>query len=101
MKRREFITLLGGAAASSPLAALAQQGGVARVGFLGSASAAGYASRLAAFREGLRDYGYVEGANLVLSTRWAEGNYDRLPTLVNELLQEKVDVLVTHATPGT
>jgi putative tryptophan/tyrosine transport system substrate-binding protein len=101
MRRREFITLLSGAAVAWPLAARAQQPGVARVGFLGSVSAAGYASRLEALRAGLRDFGYVEGRNLIIETRWAEGNYDRLPGLVAELLELRVDAIVTHATPGT
>ena len=85
MKRREFMTLLGGAAAW-PLAARAQQPGkMARIGFLGSATAAGSAESVKALRAGLRDFGHVEGRNLVIEFRWAEGKYDRLSDLVAEL----------------
>src|SRR5262245_55753391 len=102
MRRREFITLLGGAAAW-PVAAWAQQSGkVARIGFLSGASpnAAGYPSRVAALRSGLRDHGYVEGANLVIEYRWAEENYARLPALAADLVRSNVDVIVTHGTPA-
>ncbi len=102
MKRREFITLLGGAAVSWPLAARAQQPGkMARIGFLGSATAAGSAKSVEAFRAGLRDFGHVEGRNIVIEFRWAEGKYDRLYDLVAELIRLNVDVIVTHGTPGT
>jgi putative ABC transport system substrate-binding protein len=100
MRRREFITLLGGAASAWPLTAHAQQAKVARIGFLGVDSASSHAARLAAFRAGLRDLGWVEGTNLFIEYRWAEGNYERLRGLADELVQLKVDVLVTHATPG-
>jgi putative tryptophan/tyrosine transport system substrate-binding protein len=80
MKRRDFITLFGGAAAW-PLAARAQPANVARIGFLGLVSSSSHASRVAAFRAGLRDLGWIEGRNLVIEFRWAEGNYDRLPAL--------------------
>jgi putative ABC transport system substrate-binding protein len=84
MRRREFITLLGGAAAW-PLAARAQQAGkVHRIGFLGSATAAGSAKAVASLRTGLREFGYVEGTNIGIEFRWAEGMYDRLPHLVAE-----------------
>jgi putative ABC transport system substrate-binding protein len=99
-RRREFITLLGGAAASWSPVARAQQTKVARIGFLGSDSASSHASRLAAFRAGLRDLGRLEGTNLFIEYRWAEGNYERLRGLADELVRLKVDVLVTHATPG-
>ena len=102
MKRREFITLLGGAAAAWPLAARAQQPGkMARIGFLGSATAAGSAKSVEALRAGLRDFGHVEGRNIVIEFRWAEGKYDRLSDLVAELIRLNVDVIVTHGTPGT
>jgi putative ABC transport system substrate-binding protein len=102
MRRREFITLLGGAAAAWPLAARAQQPEkIARIGFLGATSAPGWASRLEAFRSGLRDLGYVEGKNIVIEFRWAEQQYNRLPDLAAELVRLNVDVLVTYGTPGT
>ena len=99
MRRREFITLLGGAAARS-LAARAQPAKVACIGFLGLVSSSSHASRIAAFRAGLRDLGWTEGRNLVIEFRWAEGNYDRLPTLAEELLGLNIDVLVTHGAAG-
>jgi putative tryptophan/tyrosine transport system substrate-binding protein len=99
--RREFITLLGGTAAW-PLAARAQQAGkVHRIGFLGSATAAGSAKAVESLRAGLREFGYVEGTNIDVEFRWAEGIYDRLPHLVAELIAANVDVLITHGTPGT
>jgi putative ABC transport system substrate-binding protein len=101
MKRREFITLLGGAAAW-PVAARAQQAGrVARIGFLGSTSASAWTSRVAAFRSGLRDLGYIEGENIVIEFRWADENYDRLAGLLGELIALKIDVLVTYGTPAS
>jgi putative ABC transport system substrate-binding protein len=102
MRRREFLGVLGGAAAAWPLAASAQQPGkVARIGYLGATSAFDQASWVEALRSGLRDLGYVEGKNFVIEFRWAEGRYDRLPLLAAELVGLKVDVLVTHGTPGT
>jgi putative tryptophan/tyrosine transport system substrate-binding protein len=101
IRRREFITLLGGAAVAWPLAARARQPGkVARVGFLGAASASSYATQLEGFRLGLRDLGYVEGTNLIIEYRWAQGNYERLRELAAELVRSNVDVIVTHGTPG-
>ena len=80
MIRRDFITLLGGAAATWPLAARAQQvGNVHRIGFLGSASAAGSAKAVGSLRTGLREFGYVEGTNIGIEFRWAEGIYDHTP----------------------
>jgi putative ABC transport system substrate-binding protein len=72
-----------------------------RLGFLGSSSASGYASRVNAMREGLRDLGYVEGKNIVIEYRWAEEKYDRLPDLAAELVDLKVDLIITHGTPGS
>ena len=72
-----------------------------RIGFLGSGSASGYASRVNAMREGLRDLGYVEGKNTVIEYRWAEEKYDRLPSLAAELVDLKVDLIITHGTPGS
>jgi len=71
-----------------------------RIGFLGPSSAAGIASRLEAFRAGLRDLGYVEGKNLVIEFRWAEGKYDRLSELAEELVRLNVELIVTSSTPG-
>lgn len=83
-------------------AAYAQVAGkIARIGFLGSESASGHARMLKAFRDGLRELGYVEGRNVVVEYRWAEGQYERLSDLADELVRLEVDVLVTHATPGT
>jgi putative ABC transport system substrate-binding protein len=101
VKRREFITLLGGAAAW-PLVARAQQPGkVPRIGFLGAASPSTFASRLEAIRLGLRDFGYIEGTNIIIEYRWAQGHYERLPELAAELVRSKVDLIVTHTTPGS
>src|SRR5690242_814154 len=101
MRRREFIGVLGGAAATWPLAARAQQTKIAQIGFLGAATAASYAKQFEEFKTGLRDLGYSEGKNIVIHSRWAEERYDRLPALANELVALKVDVLVTHGTPAT
>src|SRR6266446_3365211 len=102
MQRRHFITLVGGMAAAWPLILYAQPlGRMARIGFLGSAAATGSAKAVEALRTGLRDLGYVEGRNIVIEFRWAEGRYDRLPDLVAELIRLNVDVIVTHGTPGT
>lgn len=101
MKRRDFIILLGGAAAL-PIAARGQQAGkVARIGFLGMLSAASDPYRMPAVREGLRDLGYIEGVNLLIEYRWADGHFERLPELAAELIRSNVDVIVTHATPGS
>ena len=81
--RRRIVLALGAGALAAPLASFAQQkpAKVARIGFLGAASASDWASRVEALREGLRDLGYVEGKNIVIEYRWADGNYDRLPGL--------------------
>jgi putative ABC transport system substrate-binding protein len=101
MKRREFITFLGGMAAAWPLAARAQPPGkVYRIGFLGLTSLAETTRRLDGLRTGLRQLGYEEGKNIVIHYRWAEGRYDRLPEFAAELVKLTVDVLVTHGTPG-
>ena len=78
-----------------------QPGKIPRIGFLGAASASGYAPQLEAFRRGLRDLGYVEGKNIILEYRWAEGTYDRLPVLAAELVRLKPDLVLTHGTAGT
>jgi putative ABC transport system substrate-binding protein len=96
MKRREFVMLLGGAAAACPLAARAQEGKVWRIGFL--RYAAPNAAHFEAFRRGLRDLGYVEGRNIVIEERYASGVYDRLPMLIAELIALKPDVIVVDGT---
>jgi putative tryptophan/tyrosine transport system substrate-binding protein len=102
MRRREFITLLGSAAAAWPIAARAQRAAkTARIGFLGADTQSGIESRLERFRAGLRDLGYVEGDNIFVDFRWAEGNYVRLAEFAAELVRLKVDLLVTYGTPGT
>jgi putative tryptophan/tyrosine transport system substrate-binding protein len=94
MKRREFLGVLGGAAAAWPLAARAQNP-TPLIGFLGGASAAPWTTFVTAFRAGLKDMGYVEGENLTIEFRWAEGRYDRLPGLAEDLVRRKVAVLVS------
>ena len=102
MRRRDFILGIAGSAATWPLAARAQQSaGKVRIGFLGSATAAGSAKAIDQLRTGLRELGYVEGQNVVIEFRWADERYDRLPRLVRELIATPVDLLITHGTPGT
>jgi ABC-type uncharacterized transport system substrate-binding protein len=103
MRRRDFIKVVCGSAVAWPLSARAQQSAarVPRLGFLGSATAAGSAKAIEMLRMGLGEFGYVEGQNIVIEFRWAEERYDRLPHLVRELIATPVDLLITHGTPGT
>lgn len=97
-----ILVTLALAVLGAPLASDAQRPPkVHRIGFLGAASSSGYASLVEAFRQGLRDLGYVEGENIVIEYRWAEGRYDSLPDLAAELVRLNVEVIVTHGTPGT
>jgi len=97
--RRRKVLIAAVALGCAPLRALAQKS-PARIGFLGVSTPAAWTSRVDAFREGLRELGYIEGRNVVIEYRFAEGQYARLPELAAELVRLKVDVIVTHSAPG-
>ena len=97
MRRREFVTLIGGAAVAWPFAARAQQSAMPMIGLIRDGSAEGNARNAAGFRRGLNETGYVEGQNVTVEYHWLEGKYDRLPDLLADLVRRQVAVI---ATPG-
>jgi putative ABC transport system substrate-binding protein len=101
VRRREFITLVGGTVAAWPVAASAQQPMVPVIGFLDGRSPEAVAGRLRAFRQGLQETGYVEGENVAIMYRWAENRIDRLPELASDLVRRRVAVIATAGEPAT
>src|ERR1700726_1571589 len=99
MRRREFVWIAGGAAIARPVAASAQKAAMPVIGFLSGISPGSYAPFVAAFRKGLSEAGYVEGQNVVIEYRWAEGRYERLPELAVDLVGRKVDLIATSGGP--
>jgi len=101
MRRREFITLLSGAALLPRVARAQGISKIPRLGFLGVTFASSWASRSEALQLGLRNLGYEHGKNVVIEDLWAEESYDRLPALAGEFVRRKVDIILTYGTPGT
>ncbi len=102
MRLIRLAVLLALSVTLAPLVAEAQQAGkVWRIGFLGVGTTMSFQRNIEAMRLGLREHGYVEGRNITMEFRWAEGRYDRLPALAAELVQLKLDVIITHGRPGT
>jgi putative tryptophan/tyrosine transport system substrate-binding protein len=100
MRRRKFIALVGGAAAAWPLAARAQPTRLPRIGWLVTGSLTSYRFSLAAFRDGLKALNYIEGQNISIEYRWAEGKIERLPELARSLVHEKVDIILAGGSAG-
>ncbi len=100
MRRRQFVRLVAGASVASPFMARAQQKAIPVIGFLGSTSPELWADRMHMFHQGLAETGYVEGQNVAIDYRWAEGHYDRLPALAADLVGSKVDVIATSGIPA-
>jgi putative ABC transport system substrate-binding protein len=99
LRRRAFISLLGGAAAAWPLAASAQQSKPPTIGFLGTSTSVAMNRWVTAFVQRLRELGWVEGRTVAIEYRWAEGRYENLAEIAAELVRLKVDVILTHNTP--
>src|SRR5262245_63113198 len=100
MQRREFITFIGGVMAAWPFSVRAQQHTIPVIGFVNVASAKGYESQLSAFLKGLSEAGYVDGRNVAIEYRWAEGQHDRLPAMVADLVHRQVAVIAGTTTPA-